>query len=178
MSVFFLLRTKYSSTPLGSTFAFVRPRPLPILYFSWPLRAFAERQAGVSPPPQSPPCSTYDIYIPGTPRLNQVAPQDERLFRSLTHRSSRHYFRLRMYDTAARRPETRTFRFRRLRQKPKTQNARTKTRSHIIHMYTCKIHKGLRRGGLTSALDPRMPVITYDVGKSKPQMRQYCQGVY
>ena len=43
---------------------------------------------------------------------------------------------------------------------------------------------GLRRGGLTHALAARMPVITEDtrylapvIGKSRLQMRQYCQGV-
>ena len=38
----------YCSTRLGCTFAFMRLRPLPILYLSWPVWAFAEPQAGVN----------------------------------------------------------------------------------------------------------------------------------
>ena len=40
------------STPLGSTFAFVRLRLLPILYLSWPLREVTEASArrGEDPP--------------------------------------------------------------------------------------------------------------------------------
>ena len=54
--LFYYARKCYiNSTPLGSAFAFMRPR---LLYFSWPLRACAEPQAGVSPPRRSPPCAS------------------------------------------------------------------------------------------------------------------------
>ena len=46
-------------------------------------------------------------------------------------------------------------------------------------MSTClNIQGGLRRGGLTPALAPRMPVMTGRVGKSTPSMLQYCKWVH
>ena len=35
-----------------------------------------------------------------------------------------------------------------------------------------RVQAGLRRGGLTPALAPRMPAITEHIGKSRPKMRQ------
>ena len=60
---FFLHERKYSTTPLGSTFAFVRPRLLPILSLSRPLRVFVEPQAGASLPRRSPPCVYMHIIL-------------------------------------------------------------------------------------------------------------------
>ena len=55
----FYCKRKYSSTPLSSTFVFVRPRLLPIPHLSRPFRVFAEPQVGVSPLPRSPACNKY-----------------------------------------------------------------------------------------------------------------------
>ena len=49
----------------------------------------------------------------------------------------------------------------------------------ILHIFVFTyLRGGLRRGGLTPALAPRMLVMTEDVGKSRPRMRQNCQGVH
>ena len=60
LPIFFHYIRKYFSTPLGSTSAFVRPRRTFTIPPSWPLRAFAEPQAGVSPLRRSPTC-TYRL---------------------------------------------------------------------------------------------------------------------
>ena len=68
----------------------------------------------------------------------------------------------------------------------KTHGGIPSTESHINRVYETRclgekstsVQGGLRRIGLTPALAPRMPEMTKDVGKSRPQTRQYCQGVH